>query len=385
MKSAESLNGVYAEAQDGDAGYITSAYRLAFGFSDEWVDGYISHVGLEKFRIFSVDDRRAAVMALLPAGHWLGGRVVGAVNICHVAVAPEFRGLGLASSFLERACYEAKQRGFPLATLFASTRPVYRRAGFALAGVEMIYEAETRELGRTRGAQFIRLDLANAIEHLTPLRRESDRRDAGPLNRHTAHWSAILQGASGIYVNADGDAPGYVVLDTSDASCLQVRDWVALNGLAARHILSLLGTFASVFSTVRWHGSPHDPLVYALPDKGWRLLHQEDWLARVLDPVLAFEQRGYPPINVDLTFNLATPDGDRKLRLEVRGSSARCQERQGSAPELSLSLNELGTLLTGHRSASFLRRAGALSGDDDTVAIAERLFSGPLPWVAEHF
>ncbi|MBB3314020.1 putative acetyltransferase [Rhizobium sp. BK196] len=44
---------------------------------------------------------------------------------------------------------------------------------------------------------------------------------------------------------------------------------------------------------MRWHRAPHDLLVFALPDKGWHLVHQEEFLLKLMDPAAALSRRGY--------------------------------------------------------------------------------------------
>lgn len=271
-----------------------------------------------------------------------------------------------------------------MATLFASTRPVYRRAGFALAGLEMIYEADTSALPRTKNSGFVRKLGSDATAAIADLYQQRCFYEAGLLRRGPAHWSSLLAGNPSIYVSVVDDAPGYLVIDTSDADCLVVRDWVAVNGRAATHLLSLLGTFSSVYPRVRWHGSPHDALVFAMPDKGWRLIHQEEWLARVLDPVSALQQRGYAEEG-RLGINLIAGDHDLELSLESRGGEATCTGREKGMPTIRIALKDFGTLLTGHRSAQFLARAGLLTGDARAVRLCDTLFAGPAPWVGEHF
>ncbi|WP_409527170.1 sterol carrier protein domain-containing protein [Rhizobium sp. BK377] len=39
----------------------------------------------------------------------------------------------------------------------------------------------------------------------------------------------------------------------------------------------------------------------------------------------------------------------------------------------------------GFRSAAFLRRTGGLDGSDEAIMILDRVFTGPPPWVGEHF
>ena len=371
-----------AESQRGD---IVNSYRQAFGFTEERSAGYIADVGLGNFRVLTVDGQFAAAMAVIETAHWLGGRPVRAVNIAHVAINPICRGAGLAGRFLDLVLAEARTRGTGIATLFASTRPVYRRAGFALAGLEMIYEADTKALPRVRGTSFTRLDAANARAAIAPLYQRQCQQQAGLLERYVAHWANQLAGSPEVFVSTTDEAPGYVVVDTSDTECLVVRDWAALNGLAASHLLTLLGTFASVYPRIRWHGAPHDPLVFALPDKGWRLVHQEEWLAKVLDPVPVLQQRGYAGVDADIGIDLVDGEAVTPLALSVRGGQGHCTARTAALPTIRIALAELGTVLTGHRSASFLAMAGVLSGDAEAVRLCDTIFAGPQPWVGEHF
>ncbi len=373
-----------ARADVSDSEAIADAYLQAFGFPADRSAAYLDQIGIENFRLLRVDNRLAAAMAVIETGHWLGGKAVRAINIAHVAINPEWRGGGLAGRFLESICADAAARGAGMATLFASTRPVYRRAGFSLAGLETIYEAETSALPRARDTGFVRLQGDAILAAIEPLYSQHCAGDSGGLQRAPAHWRVLLAGNPTVYLSATRDAPGYLVIDTSDQHCLVVRDWVAFNGRAASHLLTLLGTFSSVYPRVQWHGSPQDALVFALPDKGWRLVHQEEWLARVLDPVAALEQRGYASDGV-LGIDLVSPEAETRLMLNVRDGVASCAPREAELPTIRMALADLGTLLTGHRSARFLARAGILTGDAAAVRLCDTLFAGPAPWVGEHF
>ena len=75
-----------APAVPSQHGDIVDAYRQAFGFPEQRSATYIDDMGLNNFRILSVDGQFAAVMAVIDTAHWLGGRPVRAVNIAHVAI-----------------------------------------------------------------------------------------------------------------------------------------------------------------------------------------------------------------------------------------------------------------------------------------------------------
>ncbi|ANM04641.1 SCP2 sterol-binding domain-containing protein [Rhizobium phaseoli] len=376
---------VVRKAAKTDLSLIVDAYRLAFAFDEERTRRYVEMTGLEHFRILDQDGKSAAVWAVVPCGHWFGGRVVPAASIAHVAIQPEFRGGGLAAEILHLSCEEARGDGAIVASLFASTRPVYRRAGFNLAGHEMIYEAETSELYKLRQElRSRRLPLEDARDVLEPIYRAACLGQSGLLDRHDAHWNVHFNTAKSVpSVFVLGDDEGYAVLDTSKPGLIEIRDWAAINGAAARQILKLVGTFSTVFERVRWHGAPQDALVFAMPDKGWRLVHQEEFLVRVLDPASALVGRGYASSDAELTLAL---DGGSPLRISIR--RGRADFAPGAAcggNVLSVQASHFASLYSGFRSASFLHRAGVVDGDPETVRLADNVFAGPSPWVAEHF
>lgn len=367
-----------------DLSLIVDAYRLAFAFDEEHTRRYVEMTGLDCFRVLERGGQSAAVWAVVPCGHWFGGRSVPAANIAHVAIQPEFRGGGLAAEILDLSCEDARRDGAILASLFASTRPVYRRAGFNLAGHEMVYEAETSELYKIRQElRSRRVPLEDARGVLEPIYRAACVGQSGLLDRHDAHWNAHFNTAASVpSVFVFGDDEGYALLDTSKPGLIEIRDWAAINGAAARQILKFVGTFSTVFEKARWHGAPQDALVFAMPDKGWRLIHQEEFLIRVLDPASALSARGY-----------ACPDTE--LTLAVDGVAQRISIRSGRATTLpgavdggnvlSVQASHFASLYSGFRSASFLHRAGVVDGDPETVALGDKVFAGPAPWVAEHF
>jgi predicted acetyltransferase len=376
---------VVRKAETADMPFIVDAYRLAFAFSEAHTLNYVGMTGIDCFRILERDGMHAAVWAVISCGHWFGGRAVPAANIAHVAIQPEFRGSGLAADILDMACADAREHGACVASLFASTRPVYRRSGFNLAGHEMIYEAETSELYKVRQDVRCRcIPAAEARAVLEPIYRRACLQEAGLLDRHDAHWNSRLDETGSIpSVFVFGKEEGYAVIDTSNPDIVEIRDWAALNGAAARQILKFIGTFSTVYGKVRWHGAPHDALIFAMPDKGWSLAHQEEFLMKILDPEGALNARGYACEQAGLTL-VIEGEGQHTVHLAVRDGKANCVAN-GEGPVLSIRSSHFPGLFSGFRSAAFLQRAGCLKGAPQAIALADRIFAGPPPWVAEHF
>ena len=214
--------------------------------------------------------------------------------------------------------------------------------------------------------------------------------EAGLLRRFDAHWSELLKAPTdGLAAFAFGGdhLHAYIILDAADTDVLQIRDWHAENGAMATALLAFVGRFRSVYPKVRWHGGPHDDLVAAMPDKGWRLAHQEEWMARILEPECALERRGFGIGSAALGIRITDPStGPRDLRLDIAFGKARVTHGiTNELPIVSVDGPSFATLFTGFRSASKLARQGTLFGEADAVQLCNLVFAGPLPWVAEHF
>ncbi|WP_275787574.1 GNAT family N-acetyltransferase [Pararhizobium gei] len=373
-----------------DIDFIASAYASAFAFNRARTVDYIDRTGLDSFYLIELDGLPAAVFALIETGHWFAGKVVPACNIAHVAISPEYRGTGLASTILDVAAAAATDRGAVVASLFASTRPLYRRFGFELAGSEIIYEADTSELYKIKDKFQCRRAVGDDIvSAIAPIYGKQCLAEAGVLARGPAHWNVLLQAAgnenSTFIFEKDGEDVGYIVLDTGNPECLVLRDWAALSGASARQMLKFLGTFSTVYPHVRWHGAPQDALVFAMPDKGWRLVHQEEFLMRVLSPQKALVARGYECAPANLRLDII---GDRKIHallLSVQDGIATCEDVAKGTPDITIGLAQFATLFSGFRSARFLAKAGWINGDSTAIRRCDDIFSGPAPWVGEHF
>ncbi|RWB73967.1 GNAT family N-acetyltransferase [Mesorhizobium sp.] len=365
-----------------DVADIARLLSWAFGFSKERSYEYIANIGIETLRVGRGEDGRPLVCAgLLHTAHIFHGKPVQAANIVHVAIAPERRGQGIAVPFVDALCDEARSNGAAIATLFASTRPVYRRAGFELAGHEIIYEAATVALPSSSRLAFHRVELDDP--RLAGAYVAKTLRESGLLERAAAHWNELRRSptdALAAYL-AEGEA-AYLILDMGDKACLTVRDWFAASPEAAQGLLSFLARFRSVYPAARWHGAPQDDLVAALPDKGWRLARQEEWLLRVLDPATALRQRGY---HVDRA-KLALRIGGAALEVEIgEGAAEVRQAADASGQAVRVDAPAFVQLFTGFRSASKLAQYGLVAGDSADIRRCDQLFAGPPPWVAEHF
>lgn len=378
---------MFEQAESRNGPMIESLLRMSFGFSADRSAEYLAHIGTEAFSVVRNGSRLVACAALLETRQRFGGNWIPSANIAHVAIAPEARRTGLAVPLVDSLSRTAASRGAAMVTLFASARPVYRKCGFELAGSETIYEAETSALPSKTDLVFRRIGLDDPLLPRAYDAKTAD--EAGLLDRTERHWMEIRRApchALEAYGAGDGQLSAYAIVDASDPSCLKIRDWYAATGEQATGLLAFFGRFRSVYPIVRWHGGPHDDLVAAMPDKGWRLVHQEDWLTRILDPRAALAQRGYQVSEGRLGISIVQPDGRRSdLALEI--SAGVPQVSEGAvrhAPKLTLAASTFATLFTGFRRASRLQRQGLIETGTDGARLADLIFGGPAPWLAEH-
>ena len=388
----------YDHFRPSDAEPYLGFLRRCFGKSRAWAVAYRDAIGPANLRSIRQADEAVGHVSHLPMGQYHGGQRVPCLGIGYLGIEPAWRGHGLARFTLERMLAAASADGLALALLYASARPVYRQLGFELAGFELVYEAETAALpGALRGAEtdagWQPLGSADQAT-LMALYRARAEAGAGLIDRLPCHWHKVLRPhdgeVDGWLLRRAGEPVGHVLLRTDRGPVLELTDWSALDGAAVRDLLAFLAGHRAVFSHVRWHGAPEDPLLFQLPDKGWRFALQEEWMLRVVDLAAALTARGYPhTLAAELGLTVADPvlaANSGSFRLTVAAGRGRV-ERLDARPArgLRLEVTALGPLFSGHRSASFLATAGRLAGDPDSLTTADLIFAGPKPWIAEHF
>jgi predicted acetyltransferase len=380
------------KARREDVERLIRLLTLSFGFSSARAQEYLENLGLECFRVLrrSRSTEMVGCAGLIKTGHIFGGKPVSAVNIAHVALAPEARGTGGGLKFIELLCTESRSLGASMVTLFASTRPAYRKAGFGFGGHEIVFEAQTQSLPTSSSLRFSHVDLDDP--RLREAYENKAREGNGLLARTAAHWKELLREpkhalAAYVHVSTGGDFLAYGIVDTSDKSHLLLRDWYAGSQELAVALLAFISRFRSVFPLVRWHGSLVDRLILALPDKGWTFAVCEEWMAQILDPISALTERGYKIASTDVCLVIRENETeDAALTLSVRNHVGHVTTGlTPGLPKIVVERRGLAGLFTGLYPPTELARLGMAIGDAGALYSCDAVFSGPSPWVAEHF
>jgi predicted acetyltransferase len=166
-----------------------------------------------------------------------------------------------------------------------------------------------------------------------------------------------------------------------------VADICALTPGAARRILTFVADHRSFIETLQWNGAPADIFTFFLSEPRRRVFMSWPWMLRVVDVRTALAERGYP-LTVDAELELhvtddVLPGNDGDYMLSVSGGKA--EVRIGGSGRIRIDVRGLASLYTGYLSAHELIATGYIEASDEDLSVADAVFAGPAPWLADFF
>jgi predicted acetyltransferase len=342
-----------------------------------------------------------------------GGASVQAAGVTMVSVASTHRRRGVLTSMMRRQLDDVRSWGEPLAVLTASEPVIYGRFGYGIATQQLRAEIDTSRvrLSVPDGTDDVRLrlvkpdapevrDACEAVyarqvavrpgmlerrpgwERLPLLDPESDRKGSSPLQCVLAERDGEVVGYARYFNKPDWDAAG-------PKGTIELRDLEALDPAAYAALWRLLFE-VDLTSTVKTYNRPVDDAWQHLVsdirrcDVGLRdSLH-----VRLVDVGAALEARTYQA-PVDVVFEVEDafcPWNEGRWRLTGDAKGASCA-RTADAPDLALSVRELGAAYLGGVSLTSLAAAGrARELRQGALAEAALGFSSVVaPWLPHGF
>lgn len=336
-----------------------------------------------------------------------GGAAVDVSAVSDVGVLPTHRRRGALRALMTRQLHDAADRGDAAAVLHASEGSIYRRFGYGPATRWRQVRVDTRRV-RFRddapdpGGSCTIVERGDARAACIAVHDRVRLATAGGLSRSDAWWDVVLGDVESyiggiarqlalVHRDALGEADGYALYEVHE-------DW--RHG-QANHTLSvweLVGADVGV-ELALWRTLIEHDLVgtvtgaIAVDHALWDVVVDArqvglDWeqdllWIRILDVAAVLGQRTYGA-DGRLVLGVADP-----LLAAVRGAhllevvdgAVRC-EPTDEAPDVSLSVDDLGTCSLGGGSFRRLVRAGrVVEHHPGAVARADAMFaSDPLPW-----
>ncbi|TWT45453.1 Enhanced intracellular survival protein [Phycisphaerae bacterium RAS1] len=383
-----------------DTNELSEATRIVadvFNFSAERCRAYFDSARHENIRVVRDGQRVVGSMASLPVGQYFGGRSVPMAGIAAVAIAPPDRSSGAASTMLRTELARLNAVSWPLSCLYPATIPIYRKAGYELAGAQF----ETRLAGKQIDGQ----DRALTVRDYQPgdqpaleaLYRDMARRTNGNIDRDAFFWSRVRSWrgdpTQGFVICSGGAIEGYIFyLKRPGAGLftgyvLQVVDLAFSTPAAARRILSFLADHRSMVETVFWFGSPNEALLLHTREQPAKPALRDHWMLRITHVAAALEQRGYAPgLSGELHLDVADdvlPDNGGRFTLVVE--DGRAAVSRGGRGSMRIDVRGLASMYSGYYTPHELKLRGYVDADDSSMSVAAAMFGGSTPWMRDGF
>jgi predicted acetyltransferase len=326
-----------------------------------------------------------------------GQEVLPAAGVTFVAVLPTHRRRGVLSSLMRRQLADIRERGEPLAVLWASESVIYSRYGYGRASWYLSYTLRRGEgaLAKTVAADpGLRLRLADPQAALPELAKVYDAvlpSRPGFFGRNDAWWRRVIndpaeerQGASPLrcLIAEDGSGPrGYALYSGVDTwteflpeNVLTVRELMAADPAASAALWADLLS-RDLTSEFRVQRRPvDDPLLFQLADPRRARPQLNDGLwVRIIDVPGALAGRRYAsPVDVVIEVrDEILPSNAGRWRLTTTGETpgglgvdaglaASCVPVT-TAADLALDVAELGAAYLGGTKLGALAGAGLVA------------------------
>jgi predicted acetyltransferase len=285
--------------------------------------------------------------------------------------------------------------GFPISVLYASTFPLYRRAGWEHAGSLFEARLPLRLLPRPSRPPRARLETADDRDAIEAIYRARACRHHGWTDRGHYVWERIrspLATQCEVLVVTDdqGTPSGYVMFmrdRSEDWLDVQVMDWCATSPGAVRDVVSVLANEASMGANLRIPCLPGDPLLAHLPERGAAVQLRECWMLRLNDVPAALNARGWPPgvraeVNLDVEDPVVVENAGRWC---ITVEDGNVEVTAGGSGAIRIGVRALAPLYSGHATAETLALAGQLQGPAEDLADATRAFAAPSPTMVDFF
>ncbi|CCH18714.1 GNAT family N-acetyltransferase [Micromonospora lupini] len=349
--------------------------RFAFGSTAERpASTSVAVPGMTRYGAFDDAGRLVGKAVDLHHDQWWSGRAVPAADVGGVAVAPEARGRGVARALLTALLRGARERGAAVSALYPTVAAPYRSCGWETAGVLRTVDLATAALPRHRPSAHltVRAGTPADLPAVTALYERVARHRNGMLTRRGElfdHFAADggLPGDGLTVVEADGDLVGYATWQRGRGygadSVLTVDEALAVTAEAARELVGVLASWASVAPTLRLCPLDGDAVSTVLPLESARDHERDLWMHRPVDVARAVEARGWPAHTrgvVDFALTDALAEWNTGTwRLTVADGAADLT-RIDAAADLRLDVRGFALLYAGAAYARSVAQAGLL-------------------------
>lgn len=400
-------------ARPEELGALRHALGLGFGFDADPAhdEVFAATSELERTRCAFEGDEMVGTLGCYSLELAVPGGALGTGGTTWITVRGTHRRQGVLRAMMAPHFEDVRERGEPLAALWASESGIYGRFGYGCAAELMRVEVERAhsafEQMLPRSGRVRLLDAKEALELVPQVYERTWRERPGHFARSRVWWetrrlhdpSFLREGGSAlrtVVYEAAGRARGYALYRVAMAGDdhglprgsvrvveLEAEDPEAQAALW-RHLLDVDLTDR----LQAWNVATDDPLpnLLADPRRATRAVRDGLWI-RLMDVARALSGRRYAAEGslVLRVLDATLSDQDGVYQLEGGPDGARCR-RTESSPDLTLDVRDLAAVFLGGVGLRALSRAGRVEGSAEALARADAMFGwDPAPWCPELF
>lgn len=321
------------------------------------------------------------------------GGEVAAAGVTGVGVLPSHRRRGVNTALMRAQLDDVRERGEPVAVLYASQGSIYGRYGYGIASFNAALDVETARSafgpwyspsGRVRG-----VPRDEAVRTFAPLYEEVRRSRPGMMRLDEREFGYRLddrfrdwqdKDVNGFFAahETDGRPDAYVQYrirhdwDTVPKSELKVDDLIALTPQAYADMWRYVLDVDLIHRVTSWNRPSDEPLAHLVLEPRALNLRLKDalWI-RLVDVPMALgarASRSETALVVEVR-DAFCPWNDGRYEVRTEAGGAMCRRTEAD-PDLVLGAAELGAMYLGSTRASHLHAAGRV--DERTPGAVER-------------
>lgn len=345
-----------------------------------------------------VDGRVVSTYGAFPFTVRLNGSPVEMGGVTAVGTLPHHRRKGLLRKTMTAGLHAMHERGQPFGILWASMGAIYQRFGYGLATPHIAYKFDPRNVellpGQRTPGRCELIESENALEQIRPVQEAYAASRNMVIERPPYLWKmGALRSRekrkvyTAVYRNAAGEVTGYVVYNTREAprdelgpnQVLEVQDLAWLDLDAYRGLWEFIRSHDLVYEVqIRGLVGEDDPMQELLFEP--RMVDKRTvdgvWM-RIVDVERGLAARPYREpgaLCLEVVDDLL-PWNNGRWAFETDGT-ATTVSRTVREPELTMPVATLATLISGHRGATVLERAGKLEAASmAALRRADRMFA----------
>jgi predicted acetyltransferase len=248
-------------------------------------------------------------------------------GIAGVAVAPEFRHLGVGSAMMRWSIPYMKSQGYQIASLYAFRESFYRKFGYELCGHRIELTVPAHRLPRIKPELPVRKIAWDDPSALQACHKAFCRRYSGMNFREAWHWKRVLDEKKSIYVVGD-PIEAYAILEHSWEFWVPqwVNEVVWSTARGYRSIIAVLSQICINKTSLGWYEPSDSPYLQTFRDAQVDAKVVRPVMYRLLDVPGCFEAVAGTPagaLSLSLEDELI-PENSGNWRVESDGKETTC-------------------------------------------------------------